>query len=156
MIKPIKTSTSTLYKCCKYAFLLGTGFWIGETLFFLMLYGWHWHAFNSAELTCDRIVTVFWGIASIFLFYLIIEAGRITGQEEQFSEGQRVRLVAGYPCDIAVKARREMVHGTVQGISNRRATLGCIIVLWDGFRQERYMSPNDISSNVFADGYQPP
>lgn len=33
-------------------------FWVLETSYFLIAYGWHWTAYNEAEITCDEIVSI--------------------------------------------------------------------------------------------------
>lgn len=35
-------------------------FWISETTYFLIAYGWHLKAINEAEKTCDDIVSCIW------------------------------------------------------------------------------------------------
>lgn len=40
--------------------LIGTSFWIIETAYFLIVYGWHWKAINDSEKLCDDIVGYFW------------------------------------------------------------------------------------------------
>ncbi len=40
--------------------MVGTSFWMVETAYFLIAYGWHWKAINEAEKMCDNIVGYFW------------------------------------------------------------------------------------------------
>jgi len=64
--------------------LVGTSFWIVETTYFLIAYGWHWKAINEAEKMCDNIVGYFWtggliltGIVMIDIIeYLLSDSGR--------------------------------------------------------------------------------
>lgn len=45
-----------LWNVAKYVGLLTVSFWILETVFFLVLEGWHWTATNKYEERCDSIV----------------------------------------------------------------------------------------------------
>jgi hypothetical protein len=40
--------------------LIGTFFWIIETIYFLIIYGWHWTPINKSEIVCDNIALLFW------------------------------------------------------------------------------------------------
>lgn len=46
-------------------------FWVIETSYFLIKYGWHTKAINNAEKTCDQIVGVCLNI-SVFLFSISV------------------------------------------------------------------------------------
>lgn len=37
---------------------LSLRFWLIETIYFLIAYGWHWKAINEAEKVCDNIVVI--------------------------------------------------------------------------------------------------
>lgn len=64
--------------------LAGISFWLVETTYFLIAYGWHWKAINEAEKMCDNIVGYFWtggliltGIVMIDIIeYLLSDSGR--------------------------------------------------------------------------------
>lgn len=49
--------------------LVGTSFWIIETTYFLIAYGWHWKAINEAEKMYDNIVGYFL-VGGLILRYL--------------------------------------------------------------------------------------
>lgn len=55
----------------KTLFLIGTSFWLTETIYFLIAYGWHWRAINEAENICDKIVSIFWLAALVFFVSVI-------------------------------------------------------------------------------------
>lgn len=64
-------------------FLLG--FWLVETIWFLILEGWHWEATNPNEIIMDKAVywmCVVWLVLFIRSINIIIEAV-IEGEEEQ-------------------------------------------------------------------------
>jgi hypothetical protein len=79
-LKRIKLKWSLAKLFC----LIGTFFWIIETSYFLIAYGWHWKAINEAEKMCDSIVSYCWvsgliltGIVMIDIIeYLLSDSSR--------------------------------------------------------------------------------
>ena len=55
----------------------GTLFWIIETSYFIIGYGWHLKAINKAEWICDRIVEGLWAFGStlfLVVVFVVIDA----------------------------------------------------------------------------------
>ena len=46
-------------------------FWIMETIYFLIIHGWHWKAINDYEEICDSIVSLGFTIGFTFIFVVI-------------------------------------------------------------------------------------
>lgn len=53
--------------------ITGTLFWIIETIYFLIVYGFHWKAINEAENMCDNIVGLFWTGGIVFAIIVMID-----------------------------------------------------------------------------------
>ena len=62
----------TKLKLAKYFFLGGFYFWALETVLFIILYGWHWNAFNDIESRCDQFAFYSMLIGASFFFSLVI------------------------------------------------------------------------------------
>lgn len=61
------------WNLCKRVALVGTSFWIVETVYFLIAYGWHWTAINENEVMCDKIVNVLWAISTILFVSVLYD-----------------------------------------------------------------------------------
>jgi hypothetical protein len=72
------------WNLAKILFFVGTSFWIVETSYFLIAYGWHLKAINEAEKICDNIAGYFWTggviLTGIVMFdiieFLLSDSGR--------------------------------------------------------------------------------
>ena len=53
--------------------ITGTLFWIIETIYFLIVYGFHWKAINESEKMCDNIVGLFWTGGIVFAMIVMID-----------------------------------------------------------------------------------
>lgn len=56
MFFKIKNKLAFWYKIAKGLAIIGCGFWLLETAYFIILEGWHWKATNPAELWADYVV----------------------------------------------------------------------------------------------------
>jgi len=56
----------------KKLFFFGFGFWLGETILFLIIYGWHWLPASKAEMVCDNIVGGIWAVAGVLFSIVVI------------------------------------------------------------------------------------
>lgn len=63
----------TNWNRAKVCFIIGTLFWLIETIYFLIAYGWHWKAINLSEQICDCIACAFWIAGMVFLTMAIID-----------------------------------------------------------------------------------
>ncbi len=59
------------YELSMKIFLIGSIFWVLETVIFLTIEGWHWKAISPMEIMCDKIVTYTFGVALFFWFLSI-------------------------------------------------------------------------------------
>lgn len=64
----------TKLKLAKYFFLGGFYFWLAETILFIILYGWHWNAFNVVEKLCDQFAFYLMLIGVSFFVSIVIKA----------------------------------------------------------------------------------
>lgn len=61
------------WKLAKIIGLTGTCLWIAETLYFLIVNGWHWKSTIEAEKLLDTIVFWFWFAAIIIMLSVMID-----------------------------------------------------------------------------------
>jgi hypothetical protein len=61
------------WKLGKMLCAVGVAFWLIETVYFLIAYGWHWEAINNAEKTCDTIAVGFWCGGFMFIGIVVID-----------------------------------------------------------------------------------
>ena len=47
-------------------------FWLLETIYFLIVEGWHWKATSKAEIVCDTIVNVAFNIVIILAIVVLV------------------------------------------------------------------------------------
>ena len=69
-----KMKAKTKLKLAKYFFLGGFYFCAAETVLFIILYGWHWNAYNDIESRCDQQAFYLMLIGASFFFSLVINA----------------------------------------------------------------------------------
>lgn len=59
------------WEIAKAFFIAGFLFWLIETIYFLIAYGWHYNPINEAERSCDYFSCVFYCIGGIYLVKVI-------------------------------------------------------------------------------------
>ena len=76
-------------------------------------------------------------------------------KQEIYLPGQRVRLVCGYPSDMADEAKRRYMYGTVQPKTDddyrNKAYEDCYLVKFDGYPGIRYMNETELSPNIYIE-----
>ena len=55
----------------------GVLFWILETLFFIIIYGWHWNAYNVIEKICDNFAMWLITIGFAFFWSLVFDIAEL-------------------------------------------------------------------------------
>lgn len=79
-----------------------------------------------------------------------------TNPQTDFLPHQRVRILGGYPEDVAKVARFKTLYGTIQPFTQEQLdhpTLKHQLpVIIDGFAEVRYLEPVHLSPRIFIDG----
>ncbi len=65
------TRVKRRWRLAKSLAMIGVSIWLIETVFFLIVYGWHKEAINKAEQTCDKIAIILL-YAAYGLFILVV------------------------------------------------------------------------------------
>ena len=76
----------TKLKLAKYFFLGGFYFWAAETILFIILYGWHWNAYNDIESRCDQLAFYLMLIGASFFFSLVINVVKLYVNLTEFKQ----------------------------------------------------------------------
>ena len=74
----IKNPLAFWYKLAKGLAVAGILFWLAETVYFMLLEGWHWRATNPLEVWCDGVVNSCFG--GVF-FAMMLCLDELIGQE---------------------------------------------------------------------------
>lgn len=61
------------WRICKNIMYAGVIFWLAETTFFLVKYGWHYKASMPNEILCDKIVGYILGVAYVIFFVVAFQ-----------------------------------------------------------------------------------
>ena len=73
-----------LFKLAINLILIGLAFWFIETLYFLIIHGWHWVAINKYEERCDSVVSFLWSTSAVMIvisfMHSVIESKEIDNQ----------------------------------------------------------------------------
>ena len=61
-----------VYKLSVFLIVFGTLFWFSETIYFQIVYGWHFEPIDKSEEICDSISITSWNFGFTILFARLI------------------------------------------------------------------------------------